>query len=323
MRTPAPHLGDVRPELASFSELDAVLQRCLAKRPEARPASAEELLRLLEAVEPTLGRAAGADLARAAINPAGSEASAPTPGGALRAMTASPSSFTTALPADGELPAGPGDRATAEPPTRDVGARATTGPLTSGELASLGARRGRMWLGVAGLVVAGVVAVGSWIGLRGRGEQRAPGAASRADSASVTSSGSGPGSSPGSGQPAASGSGSSPGQGSSAGPGSSSGSGPGAGSAVATTFRRALGNPEVARHLAAAEEARHAGKALRQIAEADAALKADPRNTRARFLLADGLILAGDLDNGCKYLRELGRNPLATARGHQAGCPTN
>lgn len=83
------------------------------------------------------------------------------------------------------------------------------------------------------------------------------------------------------------------------------------------------GNPTVAAHIAAAEEAKRAGNRLRQLAEADAALQADPRNVRARLLVADALIAAGDLDRGCEHLRMLGKNPTAVARARQAGCPAN
>ncbi|MDQ3369067.1 MAG: serine/threonine protein kinase, partial [Myxococcota bacterium] len=43
VRTPPPSLASIRPELAPFGALDALLQRCLAKDREQRPASAEEL----------------------------------------------------------------------------------------------------------------------------------------------------------------------------------------------------------------------------------------------------------------------------------------
>lgn len=82
-----------------------------------------------------------------------------------------------------------------------------------------------------------------------------------------------------------------------------------------------VGNAEAMRHVVAAEEAMRTGNRLRQIAEADAALRTDPHNLRARYLLGDGLIATGDLDRGCKYLRDLGRNPTARARARQAGCP--
>jgi thioredoxin-like negative regulator of GroEL len=82
-------------------------------------------------------------------------------------------------------------------------------------------------------------------------------------------------------------------------------------------------NTEVAQLLADAEDAQRRGNRLRQIVKAAAALDKDPRNVRARLILADGLIADGDLDRGCKYLRDLGRNPTARARAAKAGCPTN
>ena len=40
---PPPHLADVMPSSRAIDELDALMQRCLAKRPEQRPASADEM----------------------------------------------------------------------------------------------------------------------------------------------------------------------------------------------------------------------------------------------------------------------------------------
>jgi hypothetical protein len=80
---------------------------------------------------------------------------------------------------------------------------------------------------------------------------------------------------------------------------------------------------EVARLIAEAEDAKKARNLVRWVMKADAALQLDPRNVRARFLLADGLIASGDLDRGCKYLHELGKNPTARARANQAGCPSD
>jgi hypothetical protein len=84
----------------------------------------------------------------------------------------------------------------------------------------------------------------------------------------------------------------------------------------------ALHNPEAEAHLRAAEDAfRDNLPPLRQLAEADAALRADPRSVRAKFLLADALLRSGDLDRGCKYLAEIKRVAAARARGRAAGCP--
>jgi hypothetical protein len=51
-RTPPPHIGDVIPELAEYRELDAILQRCLAKHKEARPRDAAEMTKLLQLIAP-------------------------------------------------------------------------------------------------------------------------------------------------------------------------------------------------------------------------------------------------------------------------------
>jgi serine/threonine protein kinase len=74
-------------------------------------------------------------------------------------------------------------------------------------------------------------------------------------------------------------------------------------------------------HLKNAEAALRDGNRLRQLAEADLALKADPKNARAKYLLADALIKGGDTDRGCSMLRSLGRNTLATTRAKAANCP--
>jgi cytochrome c-type biogenesis protein CcmH/NrfG len=80
-------------------------------------------------------------------------------------------------------------------------------------------------------------------------------------------------------------------------------------------------NPAAEEHLRNAEDASRGNNQLRQLAEADLALRADPRSVRARFLLGDALIKAGDLDRGCAYLRALKRVRVAHDRALAAGCP--
>jgi serine/threonine-protein kinase len=58
-RTPPPHLAMVEPKLGAYPELDALLQRCLAKQRDQRPKDAEEMERLLGELVPTLSRAPG------------------------------------------------------------------------------------------------------------------------------------------------------------------------------------------------------------------------------------------------------------------------
>jgi hypothetical protein len=80
-------------------------------------------------------------------------------------------------------------------------------------------------------------------------------------------------------------------------------------------------NPAAEEHLRNAEDAFHGNNVLKQLAEADLALRANPRSVRAKFLLADALIKGGDLDRGCAYLRTLKRNQVAQDRARAAGCP--
>jgi hypothetical protein len=80
-------------------------------------------------------------------------------------------------------------------------------------------------------------------------------------------------------------------------------------------------NPEAEDHLRSAEEAFRTKNRLRQLAEADLALRADPRSARAKYLLADALLKSGDLDRGCAHLRAMKRSAQARTRARTAGCP--
>ena len=86
---------------------------------------------------------------------------------------------------------------------------------------------------------------------------------------------------------------------------------------------KVVGNKELMQHLVNAEEAKTKGNRLRQIAEADAVLRIDPKNVRAHILIGDGLIATGSIESGCKYLHGLGRNPTAHALQTSAGCPSD
>ncbi|HEY1811532.1 MAG TPA: serine/threonine-protein kinase [Kofleriaceae bacterium] len=90
----------------------------------------------------------------------------------------------------------------------------------------------------------------------------------------------------------------------------------------ALAAQRPRSNPEVARYLAEAEAAKRSGNRMRWVSQADSALRLDPSNPHAKLLLAEGLIAYGDLEHGCKYLRELGRNPSAL-KMLQASCRDN
>jgi len=79
-------------------------------------------------------------------------------------------------------------------------------------------------------------------------------------------------------------------------------------------------DPALESHLAAAETARRAKRWLKVIAEADQALKIDPRSQRAAFLMGDAQLASGDKANGCKYLRMVGGRWGAKRKRETAGC---
>jgi serine/threonine protein kinase len=264
-RKPPPHLADGLADLARYSELDALLQRCFAKHRDQRPQTADELDQLLAALEPTLES-----------SPHIAQATAQTllPG---RVMRPAASAYVEALPSD------------------------TLEPLL------LPRRRRGLWIAIGALVVVGMIATAIVLATRkgtlsplstspppkvDKGESVPFDAAEivRVEDAKVMD--------------------------------------------AATPLQPAIvreppppvvphGNPEVAQHLAAAEDAKRAGNRLRQIAEADAVLRLDAHNVRARLLIADGLLATGSIDSGCKYLRSLGRNPTALQMAKAASCPSD
>jgi serine/threonine-protein kinase len=77
---------------------------------------------------------------------------------------------------------------------------------------------------------------------------------------------------------------------------------------------------DVARHLAAAEDARRQGNRLKQMAEADSALQLERGNRQAAFLLGDALLAGGDEENACKYLRRARALTQARAALRRANC---
>ncbi len=81
-----------------------------------------------------------------------------------------------------------------------------------------------------------------------------------------------------------------------------------------------MADPRVAQHLAAAEQARRDGKTLKQIAEADSALRLDRHSRQAAYLLGDGLLTSGDKVRGCRYLARARGLARARQRYRNAGC---
>jgi serine/threonine protein kinase len=317
-RTPAPHLEMARPELAAYPELDQLLQRCLAKHRTQRPESAAAMDALIRAIEPTLARPPGPGAPLAA--PA-----SPTP-------VIHTSSYFQAL-----RDTDPAEAAAAAP---DPAAAGASTPLSS-SLPRIARPRRRLALWLGGIAAASALGLGFGLAMRGtsrsssmtesitRGADRVPDPPPVGPPKGATTGGSAAVTDLGTTAPDGARSEAvtpvrvaTPGERTTATaaprPARESEGGP----AGSVRGPRAAGrNAAAEEHLRNAEEAFRAGNHLRQIAEADVALRADPRSARARYLVGDGLLKTGDLDRGCKYLRELKRNPMARDRARAGGCP--
>ena len=257
VRVPPPHLADGLPELAPLVELDALLQRCLAKRKEERPASADAFAAELEAL--AAGKPMPAPVPVALADTAAHRR--------VIVSSFSPSAFVSPLAPTGE--------ATPVAPTK----------------------RRAPWLVIAAAGILVVVAV--VIAATKRAPTQEPPPPLTAHAVVPVA------------KPVVA-----------------------ADAAMAIDAEIALdaaeppvahprsGNPEAERALAEAEAAKRSGNRMRWVNQADIALRMDPTSTRAKLLLAEGLIAYGDLEHGCKYLRELGRNPTAV-RMAQASCRDN
>jgi serine/threonine-protein kinase len=293
-RTPPPHLAEGLPALAPFTALDAVLQTCLAKRKEERPASAAEMAALLASCDGSMPAAISSRTPRA---PA-------TPGLSI----ASPSTYVEAIDSSVTL--------------LPSAATDTTPPSTSSLIAhARGSRRG-VWLALGGSAILAILVTTAIVASRTRTRDSALAASDtepvadpdRTAIATATATIDAGGADAAGGDEVAA---------ALIDAGTRHATPADARTRATAPVTRPRVNAEAAAHLAAAEQAHIGGNRLRQLAEADAALQADPRNVRARFLFADALIASGDLERGCKYLRDLRKNPTARARSRQAGCPTN
>jgi eukaryotic-like serine/threonine-protein kinase len=172
-RTPPPQLAMVRPELAAYPELDALLQRCLAKQRELRPETAAEMARLLAELEPALARSPASAPPRTASKPALIHASGYVevlrdPGSTLLPAVAAPS--TGGAP----LAAAP---AAAPPPVLGPSAAPTADPPAPTAVASGAAARRRLALWLGGTAIASVIGVAIGLSVAGSGSpEAAPGA---------------------------------------------------------------------------------------------------------------------------------------------------
>jgi Protein kinase domain len=290
-RTPAPRLAMVRPELAAYRELDDLLQRCLAKPREQRPETAAAMAAQLTELEPTLARTpAAASRQVAVVAPSATQFHASSYFHALRDTDA----VGTAAP---EPPAG----------------RAVSAPTVGLPAAAHRPRRGLyLWLG--GVVIASLIGLAIGIAIRKSGS---PGAAVSPEVHQAVPDAE-PSDAPGGATSNAR---------QDAGPPPPPGDAafplpPGDAAMPPPIHVSALvRNPAAEEHLRNAEDAFRSGNPLKQLAEADLALRANARSVRAKFLLGDALIKAGDLDRGCAYLHALKRNQAAQDRARAAGCP--
>jgi eukaryotic-like serine/threonine-protein kinase len=341
-RTPPPHLSDGSKDLAQYIRLDAIMQKCLAKRREDRPQTAAEMSALLDSIMPSLGQAKSAasssaqGLAMRAAQSSYFEAIDPNatlpPGGsvAVGGVAATPSSpyAQTMMPGSMSMPA-----AFASMPSTSVGSvtdpqspqslrRASEPSTTTGMIAEVKKGSRGLWivLGLAGgaamTVAVVIVASKDKSSKHPVVAQKGSDPISPHQDAAAQEMGSDPISPPLDA--------STPEKGSNP-------ISPSVDAAVAIDAgvpRRDAGtkkagpNPEVAKMLAEGESLRKSNP-LKAMAIADAVLQLEPRNARAKLLIADVLLASGDRDNGCKHLRDLGKNPTARARATQAGCPTD
>ena len=290
-RTPAPHLVEGNPALAPFGKLDALLQRCFAKRAEQRPHDADQMIAEIEDVERDLG--IGVPAAPAASRPP------------KLVATFSPSSYIPAL-----APATIDPRVTAATEPEPVIARSLT-PGT-GEVAVPSGRRG-LWLLVGAAAIAAMVAITIVVATHGAPQRTAvlgrDGGVLATDAVRVAA------------------------VADAASPPDAVAPIPTSPTIVTHTGSASPPRPnpappsqrsvEIEEHLANALAAQKAGKAFTQVNQAHAAYLLDPKNVKAILLLADGLLRENDLEHGCKYLRELARNPVAQQRMKSAGCPSD
>jgi eukaryotic-like serine/threonine-protein kinase len=334
-RTPPPHLDEGAPALAKYKELDAVLQSCLAKHREDRPQTADEMAYMLASIEHTLGK--GRAPLPAMHGPTFSPSSyieaidpnatlAPQPSGSRQAFDPKAETLKpgdgVSMPAASSTSAGTSMPASSPKPSvtsTNLHAPMTGGlaPTTTGMIAHAQSSRRGAWLIVGALLVAGVIGTSIVLATRKREPATANTVAKHIDRRPTITDATVAGTS------VALADASNEGAAVAMAVDAGTADAPAAAPDAATAGRKPDHRAEITKLIAEAEAAKKARNLVRWVMKADAALQLDPRNVRARFLLADGLIASGDLDRGCKYLHELGKNPTARARANQAGCPSD
>jgi len=300
-RTPAPQLAMVRPELAAYPALDDLLQRCLAKHREARPETAGEMAAQITALEPTLTSAPAASR-QAEVR-------------AERTPTAQSreSSYVHAL----------ADTSLASPVAADALASVGSAPTIGFHTPQPPRRRMSRWIG--GVVIASLLGVVIGLAIR---RSTSPGTASSDGPVVAVAAGAtdaGPTDAAITVAPSDAGAADAM---SAAAPVDARSAVPpvarvpeDAPAATPVHVSARVRNAAAEEHLHNAEEAFRDGNRLRQLAEADLALRADPRSVRAKFLLGDAQLKNNDPDRGCATLHALKGIQMAQDRTRAAGCP--
>ena len=276
-RTPPPRLAMIRPELATYRELDDLLERCLAKYRDRRPGTAEELDDLLAKLEDTLDRPAGSI--------------PPTHKRTFSASSAnfSASAYMHALPAE-MVDAGttllPPDLAPAQT-TANLRPHATTLPPLETGMYPVRSSRRTLWVAIGALCVIGMITTAAVIAASRRTSRTASIDAAAAIAIDATVVDAAVADAPAVVVDA-----------------------PAAAPRPDASVRVVRTNAKAEEHLRKAEEALRANDMMNQVIHADLALRADPRNARAKFLYGDALIKYGHTEKGCQHLRQLGKkNP--------------
>ena len=304
VRTPPPHLEVVQPELAQYPRLDELLQKCLAKKREDRPATAEQLDQLIAQLETYVKRGGAAAASRVIRTP--SQMSSSAYFHALPAELVEPGA--TLLPAQPRASSPTIEPAPSQPTTVAISPHLDTDAVPQGPARGRGALLAVVAVGVLAMIAVVIVLVT-------RSKEPTTTVADRvtdppardAASADVTLVGE-------VALDAAV---------TEAAPVVDAAVAPTVDAAVARPVRDVRVKPESKpnEHLKNAEAALREGNRLRQLAEADLALKDEPKNARAKYLLADALIKGGDTERGCAMLRALVRYPLASSRANAANGP--
>jgi hypothetical protein len=304
-----PHLEELAPHLAPLRALDALVHRCMAKSPAARPGSAFELIEAIDQVAATLPPATpvrGQPSAQATMQ--------------LPAAGSGKSGWVPGLTPDGEL-------APVQPPAPLEVAGASWGQAPRSQPVSGiadGLEPDEPPPGMSRLVVVrprwpiavGVVAALAAAGIIGwKASRSASGSGSRSAAAVSDAAVVVVAPAPSDAAPRSVAADASP-----AHPEQALTEGERASRDDTAAVRAERRKKEIAEHLAEAEKAFRAKRPLLQQAAADAVLALDKRHPRANFLFGDALVQAKDLTNGCAYLKRARGVAAAKARMAEVGC---